>query len=121
MSYTVGYGVPYGQVTNDWGNGDSEFLYPPNRHPGKDKTKYLTGPVNSIRWEILRDGIEDYEYFKLLEKAVRDAPAKAAKAAREAKKLLDFPASLLKSGQEYTGTPRLSLITGGGSRRPSRG
>jgi len=108
MSYTVGYGVPYGQV-NYWGNGDGRFLYPPNRHPGEDKTKYLTGPVNSIRWEILRDGIEDYEYFKLLEKAAREAPAKAAKAAREAKKLLDFPASLFKSGQEYTRDPRALL------------
>ncbi|HSA96692.1 MAG TPA: glycoside hydrolase domain-containing protein, partial [Acidobacteriota bacterium] len=29
MSYTVGYGVPYGQV-NHWGNGDGRFLYPPN-------------------------------------------------------------------------------------------
>jgi len=108
MSYTVGYGVPYGQV-NYWGNGDGRFLYPPNRHAGEDKTKYLTGPVNSIRWEILREGIEDYEYFKLLEKAAREAPAKAAKVAREAKKLLDFPASLFKSGQEYTRDPRALL------------
>jgi hypothetical protein len=102
MSYTVGYGLPDGQV-NFWGNGDGRFLYPPNRNPGTDKTKYLTGPVNSIRWEILREGLEDYEYFKLLEKAVAEgAGAQAAKAAREAKALLDFPASLFKSGQEYT-------------------
>jgi hypothetical protein len=108
MSYTVGYGVPYGQV-NYWGNGDGRFLYPPNRHPGKDKTKYLTGPVNSIRWEILREGIEDYEYFKLLEKAVGEAGGKAPKAAREAKALLDFPASLFASGQAYTKDPELLL------------
>jgi hypothetical protein len=107
-SYAVGYGVPYGQV-NYWGNGDGRFIYPPNRHPGKDKTKYLTGPVNSIRWEILREGIEDYEYFKLLEKAVREAPGKAAKAAREAKRLLDFPVSLFRSGQEYTKDPKALL------------
>jgi len=101
MSYTVGYGVPYGQVSL-WGNGDGRFLYPPNRRPGKDSVKYLTGPVNSIRWELLREGIEDYEYFKLLEKAVREAPAKAAGAARDAATLLRFPDSLFKSGQEYT-------------------
>jgi hypothetical protein len=100
--------VPYGQV-NCWGNGDGRFLYPPNRQPGKDRTKYLTGPVNSIRWEILREGIEDYEYFKLLEKAAREAPGKAAKAVREARGLLDFPVSLFKSGQEYTKDPQALL------------
>ncbi|HYA48638.1 MAG TPA: glycoside hydrolase domain-containing protein [Burkholderiales bacterium] len=108
MSYTVGYGVPYGQV-NHWGNGDGRFLYPPNREPGKDKTKYLAGPVNSIRWEILREGIEDYEYFKLLEKAAATAGARAPRTVREAKALLDLPASLFKSGQEYTKDPHALL------------
>jgi len=28
------------------------------------------GPMNSVRWEIIRDGIEDYEYLSLLEGAV---------------------------------------------------
>jgi hypothetical protein len=108
MSYTVGYGVPYGQV-DFWGNGDGRFLYPPNREPGKDKTKYLTGPVNSIRWETLRDGIEDYEYFKLLERAIAAAGSRAPNAAREAKALLEFPATLFKSGEDYTKDPRLLL------------
>jgi hypothetical protein len=108
MSYTVGYGVPYGQVSL-WGNGDGRFLYPPNRNPGKDRTKYLAGPVNSIRWEILREGIEDYEYFKLLEDALRKAPGKSAKTASEAKRLLDFPSSLLRSGKEYTKDPQVLL------------
>jgi len=35
-------------------NGDGLLLY-----PGTD------GPVNSIRWEIIRDGIEDYDYLAL--------------------------------------------------------
>jgi len=108
MSYTVGYGVPYGQV-NCWGNGDGRFLYPPNREPGKDRTKYLTGPVNSIRWEILREGIEDYEYFKLLEKAVVAAGSRAPKAACAAKALLNLPEWLFKSGQEYTTDPHALL------------
>ncbi|MDH4195826.1 MAG: DUF4091 domain-containing protein [Candidatus Aminicenantes bacterium] len=106
MSYTVGYGLPYGQV-NHWGNGDGRFLYPPNREPGKDKTKYLCGPVNSVRWEILREGIEDYEYFVLLERAVKDAKRKTKDGAlvAEASKLLDFPAALFSSGKEYTKDP----------------
>lgn len=106
MSYTVGYGTPFGQVSH-WGNGDGRFLYPPNRDPGRDKTKYLCGPVDSVRWEILREGIEDYEYFVLLEKAVEAAKGKPklrAEAA-EAAKLLDFPPALFTSGQEYTKDP----------------
>ena len=106
MSYTVGYGVPFGQVSH-WGNGDGRFLYPPNRDPGKDKTKYLRGPIDSVRWEILREGIEDYEYFVLLEKAVAAAKGKARlkAAAAEAAKLLDLPPALFTTGKEYTKDP----------------
>ena len=105
MSYVVGYGVPYGQV-NSWGNGDGRFLYPPNRNPGKDKAKYVCGPVNSVRWEILREGIEDYEYFVLLEKAVKNAGPERQALADKALELLNFPGSLFKNGKEYTKNPQ---------------
>lgn len=110
MSYTVGYGLPYGQVSH-WGNGDGRFLYPPNRDPGRDKAKYLCGPVDSVRWEILREGIEDYEYFVLLDAAVKKArtnPKLRAEAA-EAAKLLEFPASVFTTGQDYTKDPLVLL------------
>jgi hypothetical protein len=108
MSYTSGYGTPFGQVKY-WGNGDGRFLYPPNRNPGVDKTKYLTGPVNSVRWEILREGLEDYEYLWLLERAVKSAPKKMKALAKEGRKLLDLPPALFTSGQEYTKDPRMIL------------
>ena len=106
MSYTVGYGVPFGQV-NHWGNGDGRFFYPPNRDPANDKTKHLCGPVDSVRWEILREGVEDYEYFILLERAIKDAKGKPRlrAAAAEAAKLLDLPPALFTSGNEYTKDP----------------
>jgi hypothetical protein len=106
MSYTVGYGVPFGQVRH-WGNGDGRFLYPPNRNPGKDKTKYLCGPVHSVRWEILREGIEDYEYFVMLDRLVKEARAKGrdAKLVAEAAGLLEIPPAIFKSGQDYTKDP----------------
>ena len=108
MSYVVGYGMPFGQP-NLWGNGDGRFLYPPNREVGLDKTKYLTGPVDSVRWEILREGIEDYEYFVLLEKLVHEAkPGQAARAA-EAAKLLKIPASIFDDGKTYNKDPRALL------------
>jgi hypothetical protein len=110
MSYTVGYGLPYGQVSH-WGNGDGRFLYPPNRDPAKDRTKYLCGPVDSVRWEILREGIEDYEYFVLLEKAVAAAKGRPElkAAAAEAARLLDFPAAVFATGRDYTKDPLVLL------------
>jgi hypothetical protein len=130
MSYVVGYGVPYGQV-NSWGNGDGRFLYPPNRDPNKDKTKYLCGPVNSVRWEILREGIEDYEYFILLEKAVKNAGPEKRALADQGRELLNFPGSLFKNGKEYTKDPQdllnyrqkiaLLLEKFAGSERPKNG
>jgi hypothetical protein len=53
-----------------WGNGDGRFFYPPNRDPNNNKKPFITGPVNSLRWELLRDGIEDYEYFWMLQQEV---------------------------------------------------
>ncbi|GAA3611506.1 DUF6067 family protein [Flavivirga amylovorans] len=37
--------------------GDDYYVY-----PGKD------GPISSIRWELLKEGIEDYELYKIMEK-----------------------------------------------------
>jgi len=41
-------------------NGDGFLVY-----PGED------GPVNSVRWEIIRDGIEDYDYLVLFQERLR--------------------------------------------------
>ena len=74
------YGVTYTtlipvQVTywkeNPWtnpmtypnGNGDGSLVY-----PGSD------GPVNSIRWELVRDGTEDYDMLTLLRRRRDSAP-----------------------------------------------
>ena len=52
----------------EWGgiyfraNRDSTLIY-----PGKNE------PVNTIRWEYFRDGLEDYEYLYLLKQAVDNA------------------------------------------------
>ncbi len=105
MSYTSEYGTPYGQIRY-WGNGDGRFLYPPNRNVGVDKTKYLEGPVNSVRWEILREGLEDYEYLRLLERAVKNAPEERRELAGMGRQLLDIPTTLFVSGREYTKDPK---------------
>jgi len=71
MGWRSGYSTPKG-VKKAWGNGDGRFIYPPeaaaNAHPA---APVLDGPVESIRWEMLRDGIEDYEYLAILQKLLR--------------------------------------------------
>lgn len=68
--------------------GDGYFIYPGPK-----------GPVNSIRLEAIRDGLEDYEYLWLLnERAKGVSPRKAA----HAKALLAIPASFCKDLAEYS-------------------
>lgn len=109
MSWVGGYAQPKGSRT-PWGNGDGRFLYPPNRAVGVDKKKYLEGPVNSIRWEMLREGIEDYEYFWLLRHRLETArklaktPAQKAQVAA-AQKLLIVPTSVTTSMTTFATDP----------------
>ena len=50
-----------------WGNGAGRFLYPPRKvSDGSCKGPVLDRPVETYRLEMLRDGIEDYEYFAML-------------------------------------------------------
>lgn len=60
-------------MTYPGGNADGSLLY-----PGKD------GPVDSLRWELTRDGIEDYDYLELARRAATRLRA-AGKAAQAAK------------------------------------
>jgi hypothetical protein len=78
---------PFGQLEPDWdgGNylppGDSHIIYPGNR-----------GPISSIRFEALRDGVEDFELLRLLEK----------KDAKKARAIVD---SVVRSLTDYVMDP----------------
>jgi hypothetical protein len=107
MSWRSGYSTPAGEKA-PWGNGDGRFFYPPNRDPNNDKRKYIAGPVNSIRWEMLREGIEDYEYFWLLRDLVaraRDA-GKSGDALDRAERLLQIPDAITADQTHFTHDPR---------------
>ena len=68
MGYVSGYSTPKG-VKRYWGNGDGRFIYPPEAAavPGfRGGDPVIEPPVSSIRWEMLREGIEDYEYLYML-------------------------------------------------------
>ncbi len=51
------------------GNGDGMLLYPPTRTLPTEPL--VAGPINSLRWELLREGLEDGEYFWLLKEMLR--------------------------------------------------
>ncbi|MCO5051225.1 MAG: DUF4091 domain-containing protein [Verrucomicrobiae bacterium] len=109
MSWQVGYGLESGKKS-PWGNGDGRFLYPPRR-PLSDTSPNLDEPINSLRWENLRDGMEDYEYFWLLNREIeRVAGVKGEnRLVQEARALLQVPADISQDLTHFTTDPRLML------------
>jgi hypothetical protein len=103
MSWMSGYSTPSGEK-RAWGNGDGRFLYPPPAAANADSAEpILDGPVDSIRWEHLRDGIEDYEYLctlrRILEANAGRIPADREAAARA---LLIVPEEITSSLASFT-------------------
>ena len=106
MGWTSGYSTPAGQK-RPWGNGDGRFIYPPlaaaDAHPSEP---VLEGPVDSIRWEMLRDGIEDYEYLAMLGRLIgAKAAALSATQKKEYAALLDVPAEITRDMTTFTKAP----------------
>ena len=67
----VGWGKKYtpGVKRSTWCNGEGRYMYPPlAARNGRQKETVLEGPVTCYRMELLRDGIEDYEYFAMLKR-----------------------------------------------------
>jgi hypothetical protein len=106
MSYVSGYDFGPGHI-DYWGNGDGRFLYPP-RDALRGGKPNLEAPVNSIRWENLRDGMEDYEYFWLLARAIerREKAGATAASLQEARELLVVPGTISKDLTHFTTDPR---------------
>ncbi len=82
-------------------NGDGQLIY-----PGPDRS-----PLSSIRLENLRDGIEDYEYFWMLETAVgglkkADSPEHRA-LIDAAEKALAVDDAVVTDLTHFTGDPRV--------------
>ena len=65
-------------------------MYPPlSARNGKQGRTVIEGPVGCIRMEMLRDGIEDYEYFAILKRLSPSNP------------LLQVPDSVTSSMTEF--------------------
>jgi len=100
---------PYKQPMNTkWRqNGNGSLYYPGPR-----------APVPSLRVEVLRDGIEDYDYFVLLRRAVDEAcrrggdadPARAT-LIQQAEALLRIDPAIVSSMRDYTTDPQPLIAT----------
>ncbi len=90
-----------------WGNGDGRFLYPPEAAAdGKPAAPVLDGPVDTFRLELLRDGLEDYEYFVILKRLLAEKGATLDPRARaNYEVLLTVPADLSASLTSFTRDP----------------
>jgi hypothetical protein len=107
MSWVSGYGNPVG-YRSPWGNGDGRFLYPPRRDPNTAATPDFDDPINSIRWENLREGMEDYEYLWLLRQAVEHAELLKVnpELVQQARSLLTIPSQVSQDLTHFTRDPR---------------
>lgn len=110
MSWVSGYGFPVGHKS-PWGNGDGRFLYPPRRNPNAVIVPCLDGPIHSLRWENLRDGMEDYEYLWLLRQAIERAERThvGRPLIEKASALLEVPQVISKDLTHFTTDPRAIL------------
>jgi hypothetical protein len=109
MSYVSGYGRPPGYI-GYWGNGDGRFLYPPKKALQSEE-ECLEGPVSSIRWEMLREGIEDYEYLWTLRETIerkrsKELSEEEKELIKEAERLLEVPTEICASMTDFTRDPR---------------
>jgi hypothetical protein len=106
MSWVTGYGVEPG-ARLPWGNGDGRFIYPPlaaaDGHPAEP---VISGPVDSVRWEMLRDGVEDYEYFVILERLLRENRERLPDTQYRAwAELLTVPEAVTRTLTDFSTTP----------------
>lgn len=93
----------------EFGNGDGRFFYPPQRDPNGDTSKCICEPIPSLRLEILREGLEDYDYMILLEKAIEQAGSKRSQWVKKAKWVLSFGSEVFVNEREYTKDSRVLM------------
>ena len=90
-------GAPW-EVTQNWRtiNGEGCLIYPG-----------ANGPVDTIRWENIRDGIEDYEYFWMLDQALKNGAEETLGAVQTAKarKYLNPGGGIITNRCQFTRRP----------------
>ena len=97
-----------------WGNGDGRFLYPPESNAnGRPVAPVLDAPVDSIRWELLRDGIEDYEYLVMLQRALKKNKQLPKEKRHAYEALLEVPPDISRRTKKRPGDEPGRFLLGG--------
>jgi glycosyl hydrolase family 123 len=105
MTWKSGYGLKPG-MRAPFGNGDGRFLYPPQGATGKQSNPVMEGPIESIRWEILRDALEDFEYLAVLRRLLEEKESDLSKREkRRVQALLEVPDAITSEVTVYTKDP----------------
>jgi hypothetical protein len=73
-------------VSYRYRQGDGYFFYPPQRHGVPEQP--ILQVVPTIRWEMLREGAEDYEYLRLVEGLTQQAEDRKLPQAAQGRKAL---------------------------------
>ena len=81
----------------DWKNPPSD----PGVYGWGDGMLYYPDLGPSVRLEMIRDGIDDYEYFCILDRLTKDQPD------HPARKLLSIPEDIVQEVARYTTDPQL--------------
>jgi hypothetical protein len=101
MTWTKRYGRK-----SPYGNGDGRLIYPPEEAAAVSATPVVAGPVDSIRWEMIRDGLEDYEYFVILKHLLAEKSGSLPESALERfRELLNVPDEITSELTTYTKDP----------------
>ena len=107
MCYATGPGGSRGY----YGNGDGRFIYPPLSAldaNASERGACLDGPVEGIRWEMLREGIEDYEMLTMLSDAYAKNKERLSEAERlEIEPLLSVPETISRSMTSFADDPNV--------------
>lgn len=103
-TYQTGYGLAKG-TKKLWGNGDARLVYPPLSCATVAKESNFEDPVPSIRLEMIREGIEDYEMLVLLQKCLARATDLSPNRRADLEKLLTVPNEITSSWTSFSTDP----------------
>ena len=88
------------QEAESWGgaNGDGSLMYWDEK-----------GPVNSLRLEVIRDGVQDYDYLKILEQKTNQLKAfgkpEDSELIKESEAILALPDTLIRTPMDFERSP----------------
>ena len=96
--------LSYGGRNRWYANGEASLIYP-GYEPSLGLTDPWAPPVSSLRLESLRDGIEDYEYLAMLQRALEKNKKLPKDKRRAYEALLEVPPEISRSMTDFARDP----------------